>query len=113
MIKTVLKHWIYELCIKQTFDAIKRNFPSNNKFIPSIGDKFRVVVDVANAETYFDCEIILPREIEYYNDYADDEKRNMFIAFKFKRLRSQDMIISENDSQYFTQEEFTTLKFKK
>jgi len=45
MIKTFLKHWIYEICIIQIFDALSRNFkdisPINSI---QIGDRFNQIM---------------------------------------------------------------------
>jgi len=42
MIKTALKHWIFEGCINILFDRIGNNFTKNTK-LPKIGDKFKMV----------------------------------------------------------------------
>ena len=57
MIKTFVKHWIYELCIQQFFNAFRRNF--------SIASKINNV----KVGDIFDCIIITPseeQEIIYY-----------------------------------------------
>lgn len=51
MIKTFIKHWIYELCIEQLFNAFTRNF----KIQPDlqnvkIGDTFEMIVIQFNNE---------------------------------------------------------------
>jgi hypothetical protein len=59
MIKTTLKHWIYELCIKQLFDAIKLNFSLLNVKSFKVGDKFKEIHEINNgvATIYRNCKI--------------------------------------------------------
>jgi len=94
MIKTALKHWIYEVCIDQLFAGIMRNFKSfqggSKDF--KVGDIFHYIVTTSNGPSgeslgfveYGECVItgvnkfgisFYSRMSEYYSrsSYTKDE----------------------------------------
>ena len=44
MIKTALRHWIFEICIERLFDGISKNFRVAQKKKFRIGDKFAYII---------------------------------------------------------------------
>ncbi len=81
MIKTFLKHWIYEICICHFFDIVLVNFksPHNMEHI-KVGDAFEcIVIQIANIE------------VRYYNASVKRVEKDFFtIAGKYFEERVLD-----------------------
>ncbi|GAG18642.1 unnamed protein product [marine sediment metagenome] len=66
MIKIILKHWVYEVCITKLFDSITGNFKkiSLSDFHPKVGDKYRSIevggdgAFTSYIGTYYNCTIL-------------------------------------------------------
>ena len=111
--KTTMKHTIYEMCIDILFNHIKKNFPKHKKRVPSIGEKFVKVLDKLNGETYYQCQIIKPTSMEYYDELEADIKNNILIAMHFAWNEYDGAEVERNEDQYFTETEFEELTFIK
>jgi len=113
IIKTAIKHTIYEFCINIFFDNIVKNFPKKSKRVPEIGERFVKVIDKVNGESYFKCTIIDPKTMDYYDEMEEHEKKDVLMAMYFKWSEFEGDVIDRDESQYFSFEEFKDLKFIK
>jgi len=69
MIKTFIKHWIYELCIQQLFNAFNRNFSTTSRlYNMKVGDTFYSITISPSPE----------QEIIYYSPIVVSVKDNYF-----------------------------------
>ena len=113
ILKTVVKHTIYEFCIDVFFKHIANNFPKTKKRVPAIGEKFVKILDRFNRETYFQCLIIEPKSMEYYDELDEAIKDRILIAVRFSWNEFDGEVIERNEEQYFTEVEFEELVFIK
>jgi hypothetical protein len=96
MIKTFIKHWIYELCIQQLFNAFNRNFSTPSRlYNMKVGDTFySITVSLCPEQTliyyspivvsvnddYFTIEGVMHTEINTY----DGGLRNEFDGGRYR-----------------------------
>jgi len=100
---------------KETIQAIKKKFPRESKRIPKIGEKYVRIIDKNSdyEEIYYNCEVVDPKDMtDYYDDLSVEERKSLVFAMKYKRLEYDNSVISENDYQYFGQDEFSYLKLE-
>jgi hypothetical protein len=57
MLKTALKHFIYDICIDVAFRNVIKNFKSKDSSILKVGDFFRMVSHIYADECYYNCII--------------------------------------------------------
>lgn len=116
IIRTTVKHTIYEICIDLLFKMIGKNFPKKGKIIPKIGDRYVRIINKNSdyEEIYYTCTVIDPKSMkEYYDDLTNQEKKSLIFAIHYKKLEYDKDIISENDYEYFGVDEFAYLKLEK
>ena len=116
IIRTAIKHTIFEVCIDLFFNSIKKNFPKKGKRVPAIGEKYRKIIDKSSdyAEIYYACTVINPKDMgDYYDELDNSEKKSLVFSIKYERLEYNSDVIDEGDYQYFSQDEFNYLKFEK
>ena len=111
ILKVVLKHHIYEMCINVCFSQLKNNFKSDKKRIPEPGEKFACIHDKVNDDIYFNCAVIRITDCEIYKDFTDSEKRELAFAISFDRSEYDGQTINENDIEYFTYGDMENLVF--
>jgi len=111
ILQTTIKHHIYELCLKVLFDNIKKNFPRKKNRIPTIGERYVVIHDKENGDTYYTCTIIDPKKLDMYADMDDAEKKEVLIAIKYAKDMYDGDVIETNGEQYFSREEVEYLIF--
>jgi hypothetical protein len=88
MIKTTLKHWIYELCINELFDEVKRNFEIKPFLKIKINDrlsyiKIHIDGDIKSSTIFYNCIIkdITERLIKFsYNKYISQYGNKKHVA---------------------------------
>lgn len=88
MIKTFIKHWVYELCIQQLFKGFSRNFRAASKLHNvKVGDSFRYIIIIASEE----------QKIRYFNPEVSATYNNFFTI---KGNRFVEEIMGEPDTFY-------------
>ena len=122
-----IKHKVYEWCIDVIFKHIVRNFPQKARRVPKVGEKYIYIKEPTIEETYYNCLIIEPSELEDYDLLDEAEKQDLVFAIRYKTLiyrteEGEEIEVStdeDNDDeekedgfQYFTTTEMETLIFK-
>lgn len=119
MIRTLLKHHIYEFCISICFDELNKNLKSYGHLIPPVGAKFSRIVDNFSGDVFIDCTVVHITKLGYWPELDNWECRNFAFGIKFKTwLDDSGMIQSDMGSDielydeiHFDKENITTLEF--
>lgn len=124
--KITFKHTLYEFCIDIIFKHILRNFPSEVRRVPEIGERYTYIRETVINETYCNCLVINPQKLEDYGLLDEEERNDLAFAITYEKLiyRDEDGNIIEifgdgngkngisEGSQYFTTAEMEILEFK-
>jgi hypothetical protein len=87
MIKTALKHYLYEFCINQIFNGVKRNFITVNKsHCIRYGNHMQNVLNIKIGDV-FDCILLEPNP--FFKTY--------FYGAKIVDIHPDSIIISGNN----------------
>lgn len=126
--KIIFKHKLYEFCIDIIFKHILRNFPSDVRRIPEVGEKYTYIRETVINEKYYNCVVISPEKLEDYNLLDEEEQNDLAFAITYKKLVYNDddgniiEIFGDSDNitkngtrdgyQYFTFSEMDILEFR-
>ena len=119
MIRTLLKHYIYETCLSICFDKIEKNLTDYSDLVPIIGDRFSRIIDNFTGDIFVDCAIIHFTDLGYYSDLDADEYKDIAFAIRFKKwIHSNGYVQSGMDGDgfdeiHFDNKNLITLTFKK
>ena len=119
MIHTLFKHYIYELCLSICFDELDKNLTDYSAVMPVVGDKFSKIIDNFSGDTFIDCTVINITDLGYWNDFNEDEYKNVAFAIRFRTWVDFDGIIQSDydhsvyDEIHFDLRNFITLAFEK
>lgn len=105
MIDIYLKHSIYSLCIDILFKELSKNMlVSHNKV--QIGNRYSKIIDT-DGITYFNCVIVSPETVSYFDDLEESDQMDMAISFIYESaIDSFDEVVSTlyNEMYYYKEE---------
>lgn len=114
IIKTLIQQVIVESCINVFFDSVKSNFKNNTKKnIPKVGEHFFKITDTLYGESFHDCVVVKPQDIEYYEVLDNEERNTIVLAIHFEKSEIDGDLIESDSYQYFAYADFLNLEFKR
>jgi len=69
MVKTAIKHYIWEACINMFFSGITNSFKPVSDGIPKVGERYSRVISQDKESTYYHCRIIAVSKLFNCNEY--------------------------------------------
>lgn len=108
MIRTLIKHYIYETCLSIYFDELNKNIADYSDLIPVVGEKFSRIIDNFTGDTFIECIVIHYSDLGYWSDLDIDECNDFAFAIRFKTwLDSNGDLVSMDDYDGFDELHFS------
>lgn len=99
MIRTFLKHQIYDFCLSVCFDRLEKNLNIPRMKIPEVGEYYMRIHDKFSGDIFIDCTIINPYDLGYWNELDDIEKRTFGFAIRFKTWVDDNGLVQSDVSE--------------
>ena len=121
MIRTLIKHYIYEFCISVCFDELDKNLKDYSDIIPEVGERFSRITDNFSGDVFLNCTVINLTELGYWSDLDVDDYNDFAFAIRFKTWLDSDGLVQSDindmddtyDEIHFDRKNLVTLVFQK